>query len=721
MRIGSFCLFAAATFALAGCPVGWEQGPIDRPAPPNDDDDDDDDDGPICLVPPCSPLPVEPISPELVASVNALFREKCSGCHDGGASDGGLSDLTDVQGLRERRLIGESAETSPLFKVITSKHQEGAVSPTTGHPVVLPGERDVAFVREWLDVGAPELRGNRERIRLDDYAGRLRADLATVHRGEQDEMVYVEFHAAYNNNRFSDAELVALANATVKLLNQLDVRGGQASHEGVGVVYDKNALPIAVRFAPKRFNLDKQRDVVDTIARLANRQNADDPFACAVPALPVLDLLHIAGSDQFFNALGDGGRGAFESAYANIVLRGLLEGAGLLAPGQRVFEPIDAASFVANGFVNVANVGVYDLLAAVDPAKLSRGALDLLYNGPNESEDLLRACTRASGASSFHRCVDRLAQSQPTKGATYLSFDVPAPAADAPDAFSTAAYAGPAGPIADPLVRLQEGLEPFAIASGEGLFQLPNRMLGAFAFNSNFQLLSGAPGYAAPDAITSQRNPYGSVASCGYCHDAFAVRFEDVMVPELLAKRNEFTAAEVGFASKMAAPQDDWNAIFEIDAQLYTETLRSKVYMGVSSYYDAPYELAQGALSTYAPQHVPGGPYDGIWPLGSHYRHDLTVGDIGAELGLTDQQVLDLAEKLDPVESLADLVAPTNPGITREAFTVLYQKLVDASGRGNEDFLRGCLVRPNNDGPPLDGNLAPRGAHQGGDPSRRCF
>jgi hypothetical protein len=685
MNEAILCLMALAPLALGGCLVS----PEPESGPPACQDglcgDDDDDD----LV---DPVSRPALVPEVVAGVTNLFRAKCADCHGKGQSFGGLPDLFDVPELKRRNLIGANADGSVLFnKIKDPRHGQDVMNPRTGRPPVPSNAQDLRFVRRWLDAGAPDLRGHRQRLDLAAYADRLRAD-ATKAPGAGD-LAYVDFHAAYNDDRFSDAELSALANATIRLLNQLDVRSAAPKREGAAVVRDDGGLPLAVRFQASAFGLDRQRDIVGTLARLANRQDSNAPFDCAVPAIPALDFLHIAASDDVFNPLANDGQGAFESGYSNIALRRLLVDAGRLADGQLVFEPVPEATFVANGFTNVsAGVDLYDALAAVDPVNFSRPSLDALYNAPQGDDRLVRGCLVDSDTSAVQRCVDRLAQAGPANRAVYLSFGALTANYGAPGKdFVAARFWGPSGPAADPLVRPVGDLAPFAIDGGQGIVQLKNALLGFFSFDADLRLVSNATTYAALEDASPARTPFASTAACAHCHQGFAVPFQDVMLPTLISSLTSRDPDDLPPQFKIAQDAESWDQTFDLDQQRYYEALRPL--------YPVDGRSATSALPLSTPPPASGydaSPlHDGVSAFGPQYRYDLSNEDVVAELGLADEKAL--FDALDTFSELADISAPLSPafggGISRDNFTVSYQLLVELVGDGNEDFLRGCVAR----------------------------
>jgi hypothetical protein len=512
----------------------------------------------------------------------------------------------------------------------------------------------------------PPPRPWRARIGLGEYAQRLRDDAASVPSADRARLVYVDLHALYNSDRFVDAELVTFADAVLVLLNHLDVASTAAGHEGAAIVRDGTSmLPLAVRFDAARFNLDRQRDVADTLVRLANRGDANAPLACDVPAIPLLDFMYVASSDSVYNPFGDGGRGTYESGYSNIVVRRLLEAAGVLGPGQLVFDPAPEQAYAA-GSVNVsASAGVFDLLAALDPATLDRPGLEAIYNQGNQEGRLLRGCVSSSNVSGSNRCIDRLKQGD-EGGAIYLSLDVAPENGGAPNRnFLEARFVGPANPPGDPLVAPQGGVTPFVIDSGEGFFRLKNSMFGFFAFDDDFRLLSGSPIYRG--GIDPGADPGGlfSGVGCTSCHSRFSLLFEDVLWPTVSGASGD----EFAFAAKVAQDAGEWQVTFDLDWEPYGKALRSASVLEEGK--------EEGSLAA-------------IGLLGMMYEYDLSSEDVAVELGL--KGAADLTGRVKDLPFLQNALAAKG-GVSRKIFTLYYQTLVDQADPADQDFLRGCLAR----------------------------
>jgi hypothetical protein len=517
----------------------------------------------------------------------------------------------------------------------------------------------------------------RPRIGLDEYLQRLRLDAQTVPRFEQADLVYVDLHALYNSERYADDELAAAANATLKLLNQLDVFSTSPTTSGAAVILDDNNRPLAVRFNPARFNLDKVNDVERFIIRPNDRQDISNLFSCAIPSIPLLDFVHKGASDDVFNVFGNEGDGTVESAYSNIALRKLLVQTGFLNEDQLVFDPISREDFIANGFTSISNVNLYQALEALDPNNFNRGQLDLTYNGSNDNDsaNMVRGALLNSGVSAANRVVDRLPQGSGSFGTTYLTFDVLAfnNPGDNSDIFE-ARFIGPGNPPGDPLVRPFDGFLPFEAVGGEGIYQLPNQMLGYLMFNANFNLITRLPSDVVFDG--SEQGSAISSASCNGCHSRFTIPFTDAMLPAIIAGEPG-EVDSFGYALKRAQPQNDWDFTFENDAQIYADALRN-VYFATDEFGDLP---------------------DGVSFFSKTYQNDLSLEDIVDDLGLPDVETL-----IDRIKDNTDILADLAEGsISRENYVANYQVFVEQVAGQNEDFLRGCVAREVEDTGDFDG------------------
>jgi hypothetical protein len=611
--------------------------------------------------------------PELAAAVSALFRGSCADCHGKGEDRGNLPDIFDVDELKRRGLIEAKADDSRLFQLVDSDQMPNPndFSPRTKERVKAISKEQKQALREWIDSGAGALRGNRNRISIDDYTRLLRRDQSSLSRAEQNDLVYIDFHPVYNNNRYSNAEISAFANASLKLLNGLDPISTrvQRNGSGVAVIVDDQQVPIAIRFNPARFNMN--RGDIDRIIASDNRQDINNPFPCDVPAIPVTDFIQIASADDFFNPINK----QVESIYSNIMIRRLFQEKGIIDRNDNntlIFNPISKADFIIGngvGFTNVSNFTLFDVLAS---RGIDRNELNILYNQGNDNERLVRGCLLNSGVSAANRCIDRFALSDPSNGSAWVSWDtLSIGSVNDNEDFFRANFVGPANPPNDPLVTIGN---PFVVDGGETIFQLPNRMQGYVVYNGNLQLVTNPPTFAVLNPTDSERGNFISARACSSCHANYTIPFEDAAFTTFFKGINGASNEEAGFLAKVIQTQDDWDFDLADDSARYLEELKD-VYVTRGESGDLP---------------------DGIYNLGSTYLFDLSNDDIVAELGLLD--VDDLEDTVDNITDLtADLRSVFGGGISRENFVVNYQALVDQVASTNSDFLRGCVSREASD------------------------
>jgi hypothetical protein len=112
-----------------------------------------------CSGGPSRPAPGTDDEGQIVAVVSALFQTKCVNCHGNDHAYGGLENIFDVDTLRERNLIGDTARTSHLVTILALPHPDpNSYDPITLQPVLMPTRQELSYVNQWLDLGAPPLR-----------------------------------------------------------------------------------------------------------------------------------------------------------------------------------------------------------------------------------------------------------------------------------------------------------------------------------------------------------------------------------------------------------------------------------------------------------------------------------------------------------------------------------------------------------------------------------
>lgn len=111
-----------------------------------------------CSGGPSRPAPGTDDEGQIVAAVSALFQNKCVNCHGNGFSFGSLENIFDVDTLKSRGLIYETARDSRLFTILSVPHPfRGWLDPVTSEEVGVPTQEEIDYVGQWIDLGAPPL------------------------------------------------------------------------------------------------------------------------------------------------------------------------------------------------------------------------------------------------------------------------------------------------------------------------------------------------------------------------------------------------------------------------------------------------------------------------------------------------------------------------------------------------------------------------------------
>jgi hypothetical protein len=341
----------------------------------------------------------------------------------------------------------------------------------------------------------------------------------------------------------------------------------------------------------------------------------------------------------------------------------LLQAKGFLAPGQRVFDPIPEAQFIANSFRINSNVNLLDVLEAVDD-NLNRDNIRTLYNEISSDNFLTRAALFNSDVSDNQRMIDRLSLSRPEGGSAWISHDLLSfNSAGTNQDFFAANFIGPTALSDNPRAAVSDG--------GEAIITLPNGLFANVAYDGQLNLFSSPPSFAVYNPGNAANG--GAIENgfmCNSCHANYMIDFKDALFDTVFKTRNGENFEDFGFAAKVALPQEDWDLQFDADEQRYLNALR-EVYASKSE---------DGSLP------------DATWTFAYARNLDLSNDDIAAELGLPDAETL-----ISQVESIVDLQVNLKSvfggGLSRQSFILNYGALVNqVRPGGRNDLLVGCAV-----------------------------
>jgi hypothetical protein len=158
MNMKSLFLTSFAALVFAGCsstPPIQQKDPVQ-----NDDDDDDDSTGAE------APVDAPPNTAEVIAGVRQALEGRCVGCHgEKAANAGGLKQILDTDTLiTDGIIVPNKADASPLFnKIKDGDHPAAGTVYLSNYKKTTPvTELEVGLIKNWIDTGAPSLRGNRE-------------------------------------------------------------------------------------------------------------------------------------------------------------------------------------------------------------------------------------------------------------------------------------------------------------------------------------------------------------------------------------------------------------------------------------------------------------------------------------------------------------------------------------------------------------------------------
>jgi hypothetical protein len=517
----------------------------------------------------------------LAGEVRLIFGRHCAPCHAGrrGVAAGDFGDLFDVDAMKARGLIVPGqAELSPLYLTILDG-QMPPPGPASGDgapadsPATVPAvSRDEsALLAQWINAGAPPFEPTeRAPLTAVEFRARLLDDLAAVPAADRAHVRYVSLYSYSAPVLGVTDQTRVVANLVSWALNALSPARTVGARPTT-VLSAADEL-VALRVDLRDYDLDAADWArIEAAADLVDRA----AFPCAVPFLDADLLLGVALNDEHERA-----DGRVESLYANVALRRHLERAGVLGPGQLVFEPRPAGEAAGE-----------PLTSAVTWPDLARSlGADLADNLERGFDRALRACTYQRDVGLPPRCVQRDA----TAGGGPLWWTMrPSESADV--------FTDPVGPRNGGLVP---GEGPgFQIEGGQALWAWPNGIAGFATFDRQLRLRSSGPfdGNEQPDAVPGVLSTHASVLGCLKCHARGPLPVADELGPAARAGALAIDDDERAFVLRLTRP-DEFARVASLDAARHDLGVRATCVRGCATSSAFVPELVLNAFRDLGPE-----------------------------------------------------------------------------------------------------------------------
>jgi mono/diheme cytochrome c family protein len=582
------------------------------------------------------------LPPGLRENARRILTEHCAPCHSGreGVAEGGFGDIFNVGVMTGAGLVVPgNAKASPLYQRMAEGEMPppGAVAPSDpSHPLGPVSAEDQALIAEWIEWGAPSLRGALRSYTGAELRQRMADDIATLPAGDLAFYRYVALSSLHGSMGYFDA-LDTAANAVGTALNMLSPSRQAAGRPAV--LLDAAGEPLALRVDLRDYELDAADWArIEGAAEVIDRQ----AFPCRVPFLQVEQFLALAMNDE--NVLADG---RVESVYSNIVLRRMLERAGVLAPGQLVFAPGDQ---------NAAE----PLVGAVTlPQLASALGVDLAGDIARGGDAAVRFCG-TSGVTTGEHCSQRDAMPGGEGRGFWWAMRL--------DPSASGVNAAPIGPANGNLALADA--ERFTLKEGVALWPWPNASTGFAAFDDQLRLRSSPIEHAFSTPYAAGQ---GGAVGCASCHMNGPIAGSDQLRPALERGDAPFDAAEADFIRRLVPPQSDVDEQIDHDADLTVEAARARCLRGCIDPLTA--ELGSHAVAS----------------LSRLYGPELTFADAASNLFLDLESFASLLRS-DPELSAA--IDPNAGRVPRRALTLAFDQLRRAAvaAGGDEAALNFCAL-----------------------------
>jgi mono/diheme cytochrome c family protein len=470
----------------------------------------------------------------LAADAQRVLVNHCAPCHagEGNAAEGGFGEVLDANALFNLGLVVPGdINGSRLYQRIATGEMPppGAADPADPSRAVGPvSPDDLAAIARWIDAGIPPFPPARAPLAGAALRELMAADAATLPPADLPFYRYVSLSALHGSRDVDGQALSEIVSAASMLLSALSPSRAEPARPELLLAADYE--PIALRVDLRDYELDAADWArLEAASEVVDRQ----AFACRVPFLGVEQLFSLALSDHHVRA-----DGAVESVYANIVLRRALERAGVLAPGQLVFEP------------RPAGPADEPLVSAVTLPELALAlGVDLEANLAPGGTGATRFCKVSPSSDDVPNCVQRDAM----PGAPGRGFWWTMHYASGEDGLPSS----PVGPSNGGLAPAPEGVEPFALTEGQAFWPWANGTPGFTLFDEQLRLRSNTPKHSFNIDVPGSEYEF---ATCATCHARGPFYVVDELASVVLSEPNPsgpFTQGEIDFVNQIFQPGTD--------------------------------------------------------------------------------------------------------------------------------------------------------------------
>ena len=446
-----------------------------------------------------------------VAAVEGLLRERCSGCHDNGQTNGGLGGIGDADLLIENGyILRGDADGSPLYKQVESK-----TMPLTGEPLA---ESELTLLREWissctsaaddpadLSLAEPPACPDNLPVPAKNILAAIRDDVVLLDNARAKTTRYLTLAHLYGAG-YCEAQIEGYRHALNKLLNHL-------SHSP----HIRAPEPIDADRTIYRINLTDYGWTTATWKAITD----SDPYAVVFESEDALDIRESADVDLF-----------------SVKADWFLDAASQPPLYYTILQLPD------NRFDLEASLGLN-----VD----ANIATELDQN----TDDVVRAGFQISNVSFSNRVIERHQQPSSPNRAYWLSYD-----------FAKAKQ----GEQLPPFKNILENPLDFVEDGGEIIFNLPNGLQAYMLVNNKGERIDRGPIGIVHDKETPEEPEVINGVSCMSCHSE-GMRSATDEVGIFVAGNTDFDELAQEQVARLYAPADVFARKLAQDIETFADAM----------------------------------------------------------------------------------------------------------------------------------------------------
>ncbi len=564
----------------------------------------------------------------------------CAKCHGSENSRGGVGNITDLRSLRNEELVVPGKpELSEIYDQIVS----GAMPPDYEDDIRKPKPDEVALLRRWIEVGAPDPSDSvtRDNLGFEQTLRLVRLDLAGIALKDREHIRYLSLANLHNHKIagefvHTDAELASYRDLVALMVNSLSWNNELAK---LRIVQGSGGA----------------------LLRLDLRETSANP----------LNLAGLGGLDSVkWKFVGE--ENPYKISFKN-------EDAKLVRQWTKENFPVIRADFFV--FFAMSGDPYYQIMQIPDNSfklekiLLSKSSKEIIADHKNLKEgDVIRAGFARSDVSANNRLIERHIV-RVYEGAYWLSYDFDGTSG------RKNLLANPLGPE----VVFGEQEFVFDHDGGEVIFNLPNGLQAYLLMKANGDLIEEGPTniVANAQATRPEEAVIRNAISCTECHAKGMIRKTDEVLQAFKINEAKFNfKEELAEVTRKIYPESSYkNSPLELSFKR-----DSKRYL--DSFNLLKQQMRKEELRVTLLPVEPDPSINALWQLYDSFRGEVGFSSALAEVDLDAEAFLaSLRNSTATSLELGNFLLRDPKSVRRDTFKDIFKKVTLATNAAERGFV----------------------------------